>query len=97
MDEPEALDSDLAPKCTVPIAEYSDRGSADAIAGLLSGEGVHPRIEAYGLVAGVPAGYRILVDPRQAHRASCVLRESELSDGELAYLATGELARESDE
>jgi hypothetical protein len=97
LNEDDALDSDFLSQCSDPIAEYSDRGSADAIAGILNGEGVHTEVEAHGLVAGLPAGYRILVDPRQLHRARWVLRESNLTDGELAYLATGKLDPQPDE
>ena len=66
-----------------------------AIAGILEDEKVHTKVEAYGsLTAGVPAGYRVLVDPRQLHRALWVLRESDLTDRELCYLATGRLGDE---
>jgi hypothetical protein len=92
-----AHDSDFVPQCSELIGQFSDRGSADAIAGILQGEGVHSTVEPHGLLAGVSAGYRVLVDPRQLHRARWVLRESDLSDGELSFLATGELGPGSNE
>ena len=92
-----AHDGEFVPQCSAPIGEFSDRGSADAIAGILQGEGVHSNVEPHGLLAGIAAGYRVLVDPRQLHRARWVLRESDLTEGELSFLATGELGPGSNE
>jgi hypothetical protein len=90
-------EEDFIPACSEQVAEFGDRGSADAIAGLLEGEAVHARVEAFGSVAGLPAGYRVLVDPRQLHRARWVLRDSDFSEQELSYLATGEFGDGSEE
>ena len=84
-------ETDFGPTCSEPVAEFSDRGSADAIAGILEGENLHTKVEPVGSVAGLPSRYRVLVDPRQAHRARWVLRENEISESELTFLATGEL------
>ena len=89
-------EDDFIPGCSEKVAEFTDRGSADAVAGLLEGERVHTRIEPFGSVAGLPAGYRVLVDPRQLHRARWVLQDSEFSDRELAYLATGKIDDDPD-
>jgi hypothetical protein len=87
---------DFVPTCSEPIAEFSDRGSADAIAGILEGENVRTKVEPAGFPTYVPSSYRVLVDPRQAHRARWILQETEISESELSYLATGELGREPD-
>jgi hypothetical protein len=89
--EPINNDSKFVPCCSDQVADFADRGSADAIAGILEGEQVHTKVEAYGSLAGIPAGYRVLVDPRQLHRALWILQESDLTDRELTYLATGQL------
>ncbi len=76
----------------VVIAEFADRGSADAISALLRSEGVHASIEPSGLLIGLSASYKVLVSKSVAHRARWILQESEFSDGELTFLATGKLS-----
>ena len=73
------------------VAEYSDRGSADAIAGILEGEGVRTKVVPANFVAGMPSIYRVLVGANQAHRARWVLEGEDFSDSELNFLATGKL------
>ena len=85
---------DFTPMFSEQVAEFSDLGSADAIAGVLRGESVQAKVEASRYTAGVPSAFRVLVDPRQLHRARWVLQDNEYTDGELTYLATGELGKE---
>ena len=89
-------EDDFIPACSEPVAEFNDRGSADAIAGLLEGENVHTKIQPIGMASGAPRKYRILVDRRQLHRARWFLDDNEISEGELTYLATGELGDDSE-
>ena len=78
-------------RCTEPVAEVSDLGSAQVLVGILLGESVRAKAEPVGLVAGFPRAFRVLVDPRQAHRARWVLQPSDFTDAELDFLATGKL------
>jgi hypothetical protein len=75
-----------------PFKSFSDRGSAEALAAVLDSEGVPTRIMSSGLVAGIETRYRVLVPSSLAHRAKWVLADSDLTDSELDYLATGELS-----
>ena len=87
-------EGDFVPGCSEPVAEFADRGSADAIAGLLSGHSIHTKVEPVGHLAGLPCAFRVLVDPRQLHRARWFLDNNDISENELIYLATGELAND---
>jgi len=87
----------FAPHCSELVGEFADRGSADAIAGILEGENVHTKVEPYGSAAGIPFRWRVLVDPREVHRARWILQESDLTDRELSYLATGQFDEEPGE
>jgi hypothetical protein len=89
-------DGDFVPRCSEPIAEFPDLGSADAIAGILSGQSIHTKVEPVGHLAGLPRAYRVLVDPRQLHRARWFLDNNDISENELIYLATGKLGNDSD-
>ena len=83
--------------CTEPVADVADLGSAEALVGLLRAEEIPAVVEEAGLVAGLPASYRILVDPRHAYRARWVLQPSDVTEGELEFLATGKLGGESED
>jgi len=78
------------------VAEFDDLTSADVAAALLENESVRAIVGPFRSISGAPATFQVLVDPRQLHRARWVLQESDLSDAELTYLATGELGRKSD-
>jgi hypothetical protein len=95
--QPSDNDGEFTPCFLDQVATFADRGSADAIAGILEGERVRTKVEAYGLLAGTAAGYRVLVDPRQLRRALWILQQGDLTDGELSYLATGQLGEEPSE
>jgi hypothetical protein len=71
---------------------FSDRGSAQAVAGVLESEGVPSRVESSKLVAGIETQHCVLVPASLVHRAKWVLADSDLSDSELDYLATGKLS-----
>jgi hypothetical protein len=94
--EIEYEEGDFVPGCSEPIAEFTDLGSADAIAGLLAGQRIHAKVEPAGHVAGLPSIFRVLVDPRQLHRARWFLEHNDISENELIYLATGKLGSESE-
>lgn len=71
---------------------FSDRGSAEALAVVLDSEGVPARVESSTLVAGIETRHGVLVPASLVHRAKWVLADSDLSDSELDYLATGKLS-----
>lgn len=75
-----------------PFEIFSDRGSAEALVAVLGSEGVPARVESSGLVAGIEARYRVLVPSSLVHRARWVLADSDLTDSELDYVATGKLS-----
>jgi hypothetical protein len=71
---------------------FSDRGSAEALAAVLASEDVPARVESSKLVAGIETRHGVLVPASLVHRAKWVLADSDLSDSELDYLATGKLS-----
>lgn len=75
-----------------PFRTFSDRGSAEALAVVLDSEGVPARVASSGLVAGIESRHCVLVPASLAHRANWVLADSDLTDSELDYLATGKLS-----
>ena len=90
-------EDEFQPVFSEQVAEFSDLGSADAISGLLEGEKVRAKVQQVGSLAALPDRYQVFVDARQAHRARWILRDSDLTDGELAYLATGQLGDKSED
>jgi hypothetical protein len=75
-----------------PFRTFFDRGSAEAMVVVLEAEGVPARVESSGLVAGIEARYCVLVPSSLAHRAKWVLADTDLTESELDYLATGKLS-----
>ena len=75
-----------------PCQTFSDRGSAEALAVVLDSEGVPARIESSKLVAGIETRHCVLVPASLVHRAKWVLADTDLTDSELDYLATGKLS-----
>ena len=75
-----------------PFQTFSDRGSAEALAVVLDSEGVPARVESSKLVAGVETRHCVLVPESLVHRAKWVLADTDLTDSELEYLATGKLS-----
>jgi len=75
-----------------PFQTFSDRGSAEVLVVVLDSEGVPARVESSKLVAGIESRYCVLVPTSLVHRANWVLADSDLTDAELDYLATGELS-----
>ena len=80
----------------VIVAEFTDRGSADAIAALLRSEEIRVAVDPSGVLAGLAATYQVLVSESVAHRARWILQETEFSDAELTFLATGKLGSDND-
>jgi hypothetical protein len=75
-----------------PILEFTSRVSAEAVGALLEAEGVPTKVTGpHKLVAGFEANFYLAVRESLAHRARWVLSESEFTESELCYLATGKL------
>lgn len=75
---------------SVPLGRFTSRASAEAFRSLLQAEGVGSWIVPRKLVAGLEADFVLSVARSQLHRARWLLSESEFTDAELTYLATGE-------
>jgi hypothetical protein len=92
MSDPEDRDGDESdPGGYELLVEFSDLGSADAVAGLLAGERIRTKVVAVRPVAGIPSAFRVLVAEKHLHRARWFLEHNEISENELIYLATGKL------
>ena len=78
------------------VREFDSQAAADLAKAMLDAAGVGSWLEVISLSAGVPSRFRLRVDSTMAHRASWVLEESDVTERELTYLATGELAPEDE-
>jgi hypothetical protein len=74
----------------ISVATYSDRASAEAILGLLTGEGVPAYIKSDEYVPGLGLNFSVSVPPDLARRAQWLLQRSDVTEAELARLATGD-------
>ena len=74
-----------------PFLRFASRGSAEAVAVVLDAERVPTLLVAGSVVAGVDADFVLAVPAALAHRARWVLAQSDFTDAELEFLATGEL------
>ena len=83
----------MKPDPEVPIGKFRSRASAEAFRSLLETEDVRSSITPQKLVAGLETDFVLSVAQSQLHRARWLLSESEFSDAELTYLATGELPK----
>jgi hypothetical protein len=92
----------VGPKRSAPdesgfVREFDSLGAAEMVKALLAARGVESALEIF-TVAGVPSRVRLYVSPLMVHRARWILTESDdVSERELAYLATGELDPEDEE
>jgi hypothetical protein len=78
----------------VTFAVYGDAASAEATAGLLRSEAVPVRVASGEPVPGLIEGIRVMVPPDMLDRAKRILSQAQLSDEELAFLATGVLGED---
>ena len=72
----------------VHVDSFADRISAEALAGLLAGEGVPAYIVADEPIPGLGCNFYVLVPPNLVHRARWILKQT-VSEDELATLAVG--------
>ena len=85
------------PSLTEEVARFETLAAADLAVGLLAGEMVRARVDPSGALAHLSSEFRVYVAPGQGHRARWVLRDSDLTDAELTYLATGEFGTSEDQ
>lgn len=75
----------------IPLLEFGSRGSAEAVAAVLQAEQIPTHVASGRLVAGIEAQFVLSVPQSLAHRARWLLEQSDFTEDELAFLATGEL------
>ena len=68
-----------------------DIGSAEVRIGFLERNGVPAQLASEQLSLGLEDGYRVYVPSRLLHRAKWLAAQTDVSDAELNFLATGEL------
>jgi cell division septation protein DedD len=73
----------------VSVAAYSDKISAEAILGLLSGAGLPAYIKSDEHVPGLGSHFCVFVPPDRARQAQRILEQGRVSEHELTELATG--------
>jgi hypothetical protein len=73
----------------VSVATYSDRISAQAVLGLLSGQGLPAYIKSDEFVPGLGSNFSVFVPADQARQAQRLLEQGHVSEKELTELATG--------
>lgn len=77
----------------VSVAAYSDKMSAEAILGLLTGEGLPAYIKSDEHVPGLGSNFSVFVPPDRVRQARRLLDESAVSEKELTELATAQTPR----
>ena len=75
----------------VSVDSFADRFSAEALVGLLAGEGVPAYIASDEPIPGLARAFSVLVPPELLHRARWILNEEPVSEDELSKLAIGSL------
>lgn len=73
----------------VSVAAYSDKVSAEAILGLLSGAGLPAYIESDEHVPGLGTNFSVFVPNDRARQARRILEQGRVSEKELTDLALG--------
>lgn len=71
----------------VSVATYSDKISAEAILGLLTGEGFPAYIESDEHVPGLGSRFSVFVPSDRERQAQRILQQGQVSDTELTELA----------
>ena len=75
----------------VSVDSFADRFSAEALVGLLAGEGVPAYIASDEPIPGLARDFSVLVPPELLHRARWILNQEPVSEDELSKLAIGSL------
>lgn len=78
----------------VSVDSFADRFSAEALVGLLAGEGVPGYIASDEPIPGLARNFSVLVPPELLHRARWILNQEPVSETELTHLAMSTDAEE---
>ena len=78
------------------VVAYRDRPSAEAVLGLLEAEHVPCYIASDEFLPGLGSEFAVRVPAGLLHRAQWLLEQVQVTDAELTYLATGQLAGDTD-
>jgi hypothetical protein len=81
----------------VSVDSFADRLSAEALVGLLAGEGVPGYIASDEPIPGLARNFSVLVPPALLHRARWILDQEPVSETELTDLAIGTAAPTEEE
>jgi hypothetical protein len=73
----------------VSVATYSDKISAEAVLGLLTGEGLPAYIKSDEHVPGLGSNFSVFVPPDRVRQAQRLFEQGQVSEKELTDLATG--------
>ena len=73
------------------FATLPDYGSAQVLAAKLESEGIATSITPVTIESVRDGKFQVFVDASLAHRARWIMSQSDFSDGELEFLATGKL------
>jgi len=73
------------------FVSFSDAASAEAVAGLLRSEGVPTQVIADQPIPGLIQNVHLFVPSDLMHRAKWLTSQTQLTEAELVYLATGKL------
>ena len=73
----------------VNVETFADRLSAEALVGLLAGEGVPSYIASDEPIPGLARSFSVRVPPPLLHRARWLLSQEPVSESELTHLAMG--------
>ena len=79
------------------FASYADLASAEAVAGLLRSEAVPVQVSSDEPIPGLVKNVRLMVPSELLHRAKWIVSQTQLSDAELDFLATGKLGADDDQ
>ena len=80
----------------VGVDSFPDRFSAEALVGLLAGEGVPAYIASDEPIPGLARNFSVLVPPDLLHRAHWILKQAPVSETELTDLAIGDSSSPTD-
>ena len=75
------------------VATFEDEVSAEVLAGMLRIEGVPTEVRPISPLPGIVDEVQVYVPTSLAHRARWFMNSSRVTDEELRFAATGELAK----
>ena len=83
------MDEEIAAEPWCAFGEFDSQLAAEVIRSLLEAENVDCGIDSASLELGIPAKFVLSVPRSKLHRARWIVAQSELTDRELEFLATG--------